>query len=521
MSVSANGQLAATIGGSQDFSAKVFDVLNFDLALMLRLSYEPLACELLTAKSETATRLAISQADCGHIHVYETTADAQEPPVHTVKVHSYPVHCMRASRRLSMVLSADSSGMLEVWSSTLSDGFESRPPNNITFEYKLETDLFILVQQKVQALSITLSPSGEQAVVRSDDGKLRVFRLKNCKLRCTLDESLQAAQALQRKGGESFKLDEIDFGRRFAIEKELEQSKAPANAVFDESGEFLLVPSLMGVKVVDLATGNVPRVLGKHESTVRPLRISLFQGTPKKDRRMRGARSGADAPMKDPTLVCTEYKKSRLYFFTSREPKEFTDDGERARRDVFNEKPTADEQAAAVTNTAANAEKQRTIAAGATVHTSKGEIHIKLYGEKAPMACENWTVHARNGYFDGVLFHRVIKSFMIQTGDPQGDGTGGESIWGQPFEDEFSEELKHDRPYTVSMANAGPNTNGSQWFITTVPAPWLDSKHTVFGRVIKGADVVHSIESVRTSPNDFPREEIKILRIELKWDTAQ
>ena len=115
-----------------------------------------------------------------------------------------------------------------------------------------------------------------------------------------------------------------------------------------------------------------------------------------------------------------------------------------------------------------------------------------------------------------MVFHRVIKGFMVQTGDPQGDGTGGESCWGGEFEDEFHRSLKHDRPFTLSMANAGPNTNGSQFFITCVPTPWLDNKHSVFGRCVRGGDVVTAIENVEVDRNDRPVEEIKILNISLK-----
>lgn len=124
--------------------------------------------------------------------------------------------------------------------------------------------------------------------------------------------------------------------------------------------------------------------------------------------------------------------------------------------------------------------------------------------------------HSRNGYYNGVIFHRVIKGFMVQTGDPKGDGTGGESIWGGEFEDEFNKSLRHDRPFTLSMANAGPGTNGSQFFISTVACPWLDNKHTVFGRVTSGFDVVSKIENVRVNKNDKPIDDIKILSIEVK-----
>ncbi|KAJ1620348.1 cyclophilin-like domain-containing protein, partial [Pavlovales sp. CCMP2436] len=141
-----------------------------------------------------------------------------------------------------------------------------------------------------------------------------------------------------------------------------------------------------------------------------------------------------------------------------------------------------------------------------------------------PRTVENFVTHARNEpplllimpmirYYDGIMFHRVIKGFMLQSGDPLGDGTGGTSIWGSEFEDEFHRSLRHDRPFTVSMANAGPGTNGSQFFITTVPTPWLDNKHTVFGRVVKGMDVCLAIEKVKCTKQDRPVEEIKILGV--------
>lgn len=104
---------------------------------------------------------------------------------------------------------------------------------------------------------------------------------------------------------------------------------------------------------------------------------------------------------------------------------------------------------------------------------------------------------------------------MLQTGDPLGDGTGGESIWKKEFQDEFVRTLKHDRPYTVSMANAGPNTNGSQFFITTVPTPWLDNKHTVFGRVTKGFEVVSLIENLKVNKLDKPYDTVKIISTEV------
>ena len=145
-----------------------------------------------------------------------------------------------------------------------------------------------------------------------------------------------------------------------------------------------------------------------------------------------------------------------------------------------------------------------------------GEIFLRLYPHECPKTVENFTTLSRNGYYDNLIFHRVIKSFMVQTGDPEGDGTGGVSMWGEEFEDEFNRNLKHDRPFTLSMANAGPNSNGSQFFITTVPAAWLDNKHTVFGRVTKGMEVVQAIESVKTDPDDRPLIDVKMLTVKIE-----
>lgn len=165
-----------------------------------------------------------------------------------------------------------------------------------------------------------------------------------------------------------------------------------------------------------------------------------------------------------------------------------------------------------------------------TIETSMGTIQLQLFPEQAPKTVENFVTHAKAGYYDGLTFHRVIPNFMIQGGDPTGTGMGGESIWGQPFEDEFSQELYNLRG-AVSMANAGPNTNGSQFFIVQdkdmteqmqgqmkdagfpeeiVDAykdggtPWLDFRHTVFGQVIQGMDVVDAIAKVKTDASDQP-----------------
>ena len=180
----------------------------------------------------------------------------------------------------------------------------------------------------------------------------------------------------------------------------------------------------------------------------------------------------------------------------------------------------------------------------AVMHTNMGDIKIKLFPEKAPKTVENFVTHSKNGYYNGLKFHRVINDFMIQGGDPRGNGTGGESIWGGSFPDEFDPEL-HNLRGALSMANSGPDTNGSQFFIVQareVPAnmleqmrdledngfpaditaayealggtPWLDFHHTVFGQVSEGMDVVDAIAAVETV-NDVPRSDVIIESIEV------
>ncbi len=142
----------------------------------------------------------------------------------------------------------------------------------------------------------------------------------------------------------------------------------------------------------------------------------------------------------------------------------------------------------------------------ATIHTNHGAIEVELFDEDAPKTVENFRKLASDGFYDGVIFHRVIKDFMIQGGDPNGTGTGGP---GYTFEDEFNQH-KIVRG-ALAMANAGPNTNGSQFFIvTTDAAPWLDGKHTVFGQVTGGMDVVDKIEGLPTDGRDRPRDEARM-----------
>jgi len=150
------------------------------------------------------------------------------------------------------------------------------------------------------------------------------------------------------------------------------------------------------------------------------------------------------------------------------------------------------------------------------LETNVGKIELKMFPKAAPLAVENFVTHVKQGYYNGLIFHRVIKGFMIQGGDPTGTGRGGESIWHKEFKNEYAPNLTFDRPFLLAMANHGPNTNGSQFFITTVPTPHLNGGYTIFGKVIKGKKVVQKIENVTTSAGDRPIFDQKIIRAYIK-----
>ena len=148
----------------------------------------------------------------------------------------------------------------------------------------------------------------------------------------------------------------------------------------------------------------------------------------------------------------------------------------------------------------------------AEFNTNKGNFKIKLFGDKAPLTVGNFTKLVDEGFYNGLIFHRVIPNFMIQSGCPHGTGRGGP---GHSIRDEFHPDLKHNSKGMLSMANAGPNTGGSQFFITVAPTPWLDRKHSIFGKVIQGMDVVDEISKVEKNRNDKPLKDVVINTIKI------
>jgi cyclophilin family peptidyl-prolyl cis-trans isomerase len=157
----------------------------------------------------------------------------------------------------------------------------------------------------------------------------------------------------------------------------------------------------------------------------------------------------------------------------------------------------------------------------AVIKTNMGTIEIELFAKEVPKTVENFVGLANKDYYNGIIFHRVIDNFMIQGGDPTGTGRGGESFWGKKFNDEFADTLKHDSAGVLSMANSGPNTNGSQFFITLAATPWLDGKHTVFGKVINGMDVVKAIGRVKKDGQDRPYADVVMESVTIEKKNLQ
>ena len=508
MTANSNGSLLATLGS--DKAIKVFDVINFDMINMLKLDYVPSVASWVHKPGDAINVLAVVEEDSNVIRMYDGKSSSEE--IKSLKIHQKRVEVMTYCAQHDIAISADQGGMVEYFSGLAQDfGF----PRAAKFDSKLDTDLYEFAKNKTYVVNMTISHNGDLVAMMGEDRKIRMFRLLTGKMVFVIDESIQHYNQLQNV---KQVLPPMEFGKKVSVEKEISRTGVYKNnnIIFDESDNFILYSSLLGIKVVNIVTKSVSRLLAQREN-LRTVNIGLFQGRPKSTSctAHTAEREASDNPSladtgTDPTLFTTSYKKNRFYLFTNRSSKDTsTVDND---RDVFNEKPSKEDIIAA-----SEEKGPPRLYQNATIHTTMGDIHLDLFPRECPKTVENFCVHARNGYYNGHIFHRVIKQFMIQTGDPLGTGTGGESIWGGEFEDEFSPKLRHDRPYTLSMANAGPNTNGSQFFVTVVPTPWLDNKHTVFGRVVRGMEAVQSICNMKTHPKtEKPYDEVSMVSISVR-----
>jgi peptidylprolyl isomerase domain and WD repeat-containing protein 1 len=539
------GSTAATVGF--DGVISLYDVHTFDVTGIIKTdnkstsdtAFGNSACFV----SSTQQALAVSHATTSSISIYDL--ETMSPiPAATLSLHSSPVTTIMYHSGTNTAVSTSTDGMIEYWDANTNDASSvGGAPRDVGFTSKFATDLFNLA--KKQTYCVASAMCATKFAVYGADRKIRLFDFSTGKNVVTYDDSLAAHD--KEFNAKRLKVDDISYGKLCSVEREVNASRV-MNATaeekegeevrqrlaisFDETGRLLIFPTLNGIKVIDVENHRVVRIIGGDDANqLRFLGVTVCSTDSKVDEQMllaRGGSSGAaidhseaaKALKADPTLVAYCFNKKRFYMFNKFDPVTDAGDDDNGRavldRDALNEPPEAEDMVSGIGGLAARKKKANALGDTAILRTSMGDIHMKLFGADTPLTVENFCTHAKNGYYNNVIFHRVIKGFMLQTGDPLGDGTGGESIWGGEFEDEFVRGLRHDRPFTVSMANAGAGTNGSQFFITTVPTPWLDNKHTVFGRVVKGMDVCTSIEDAPTDHLDKPTREIKIISVDIE-----
>jgi peptidylprolyl isomerase domain and WD repeat-containing protein 1 len=507
---SVDGRLLATIAA--DRTSKIFDVTNFDMIGVIHFDFIPYTACFGRHWSGTDPVLVVADSLTPKIYIFDPRAETNEPLRILDTVHKVSVEILVYNSEWDSFISSDKLGMIEYWQ--LSEEGQNKPAG--VFEMKSTTNLYDYRKNKVTPRSISMSRDGQKFAVLSSDQKIAIFEFKSGKKIREYDESAKAAEEMQRFGTAIYTPDKVEFARRIGVERVFEDEynhiRLRQNVIFDQSGYFVMFPTVLGIKVINTVT-NTTSVLFGAEDNLRFVHLSLYQGIPGRKGVLTMEMAAADNELisksliAHPILFATAVGKSRFYLFTRYE-------GEfgsiRSSRDVFNDEITDNSR---LSNQPSTSERNSTKLLGSqvTLHTSQGDITIKLFGEYVPLAVENFTTHCKNGYYDNLIFHRVIKKFMIQGGDPKGDGTGGQSIWGANFVDEFTPHLRHNVPFTVSMANAGKNTNGSQFFITTEKTPWLDDKHTIFGRVIAGMEVVKAIEALKTNKDDMPQDPPSIL----------
>ncbi|RLV87986.1 Peptidyl-prolyl cis-trans isomerase cyp15 [Meyerozyma sp. JA9] len=451
VNLSSDGTRAVSIAEG-DMVAKIYDLVTMDMIQSVNLGFVPR--NICWYGDTTKRKLMVTTFSNGVPRV--VSLDPEEDIQDEVKsMHKSPINHLVFSTKFQCFISSDENGMVEVWDENGS------LPTSVGFQYKSQTDLFALKKAKSVASQLALSPNEEYfATISLPDSILRIFSMKSCKV-----------------------LQEINW-----VSPTLKFDSYNPTIVFGTDTPILAYTAARGIEFLDIESGVVLKTLGEQDQKEKNIVLDKFVWCSASDM------SGLSAEIltsnntllnqkleKNPVVVASATNTSRLFIF-----------GQNGSNSTGSRSPIKPYPSV-------------------TLHTTKGDIKLVLFQDKAPRAVENFLSLCRARYYNQVLFHRVIKGFMIQTGDPQGDGTGGDSSFGGDFDDEFHPELSHSQPYMVSMANAGPNTNRSQFFITTTSVPHLDNKHTVFGRVIEGKEVVHAIENVKTDRSDKPKTQITIV----------
>ncbi|GAW81453.1 cyclophilin [Plasmodium gonderi] len=534
---------------SKDKTYKQFDVSSFDMNIIIKLDFSPQTGEFVySSLFATSVKVAISSSEKSCIHIYKPLES--DICLQVINLNSNIIEIIKYNKTYDLCVLSDNSGLLDIvdvetfhfpkcedhmyknkdnltWEDKNrdEDSFTYSMRNSIEkkrigFSFKSETDLYELCKYKTYALCVNISLDGEFMAILSENYFVRIYKFRTMKLYRVYDESTEMYLTAQNDPlKKELHIDSLDFGKRLFIEKEIKKHIKNQNIklnmiVFDESNQYIIYSTFIGIKVVNFITNQLCYIIGKNEMNLRYLSLGLYQKIIPINKIRTNINESLyinDKNISDCALFCTVYKKNRFYVFTKKDMSEQELDD----RDIYNEQPNKNDLNSFISSPLKNLENNTKTYKSAIIYTTMGEIHITLFYKECKKTVQNFSLHSINGYYNNCIFHRVIKNFMIQTGDPLGDGTGGESVWGNQFEDEFFDHLNHSKPFMVSMANCGPNTNGSQFFITTVPCPWLDFKHTVFGKVIQGTKVVLDIEKVRTDKRDKPLEDIKILNIKI------
>ncbi|CAG9475000.1 unnamed protein product [Plasmodium vivax] len=539
---------------SKDKTYKQFDVSSFDLNIIIKLDFCPQAGEYVYSSHFSPTvKVAISSSEKACIYIYKPLES--DVCTQVIDFPSNVIQIIKYNREYDLCVLSDNSGLIDIvdvesfhfpkggrshtgsgthqtkGSPTRdSQSGEEVPPTvrkrhhlgkkQLSFSFKSETDLYELCKYKTYALCVSISPDGEFMAILSETYFLYIYKFGTMKMYRVYDESTEMYLTAQNDPlKKELHIDSLDFGKRLFIEKEIKKHIKSKNIklnmiTFDESNQYIIYSTFIGIKVVNFVTNQLCYIIGKNEMNLRYLSLGLYQKIISANKTRANIHESLyinEENISDCALFCTVYKKARFYVFT----KKAISEQELDDRDVYNEQPSKNDLNSFLSSPIKKVEQSNKEYRSAIIYTTLGEIHIALFHKECKRTVENFAIHSTNGYYNNCIFHRVIKNFMIQTGDPLGDGTGGESIWGKEFEDEFFDHLNHSKPFMVSMANCGPNTNGSQFFITTVPCPWLDFKHTVFGKVTQGTKVVLDIEKVRTDKRDKPLDDIKILNIKM------
>jgi peptidylprolyl isomerase domain and WD repeat-containing protein 1 len=318
VSVSADGRSFATTG--TDNTVKIFDVVTFDLLAVLNMEYAPKAVCWVHGRGASFPLLAVSSEDNYWIRIYDGRGENQEPLQTLKNIHRMPVSLMAYNNAYDCVISVDQGGMVEYWRP--SETYEK--PDNV-FKMKSSTNLFEFKKSKCVPSTLTISPTGHQfATFSFPDRKIRVFDFASGKLHRTYDESIETITDMQQVGNAPQQLEDIEFGRRIGIERELDNPliRARMNVIFDETGNFILYGSMYGVKVINTLTNRVVKMYGQEE-TFRPLYLTLYQGQPEKKGVVTVEMAASENPLlqeaeaRDAMLVTTGSGKVRFYMFTN------------------------------------------------------------------------------------------------------------------------------------------------------------------------------------------------------------